>query len=139
MLFGEYRQLLDAKGRVFIPTKLREALGERFMLSRGLDKCVCVYPMDEWDNFVAKLESLPIARERMVRRYFYSGAIDTSTDSQGRVTLSAAYREFAGLNKDIVIIGNKTHLEIWDAAVWDEMQSGMTNESIIAELLTVDF
>lgn len=139
MLYGEYRQLLDAKGRVFIPTKLRESLGERFMISRGLDKCVCVYPMNEWDNFVAKLEALPVARERMVRRYFYSGAVDASTDAQGRVTLSALYRDFAGLSKDIVIIGNKTHIEIWDAANWDEMQAGMTNENVVSELLAFDF
>ena len=139
MLYGEFRQILDGKGRVFIPAKMRDALGEAFMVSRGLDRCVCIYPMDEWASFVEKLEALPIAKERMVRRFFYSGAVDGSLDTQGRVTLSPLYREFASLEKDIVVVGNKTHIEIWSASAWDNQQLLMSSEEITRELEKLDF
>ena len=70
MFYGEYRHTIDAKGRLFIPAKLREKLGEEFIFSRGLDNCVCVYPKDEWEKFTAKIEELPMAKERRVRRFF---------------------------------------------------------------------
>lgn len=139
MFYGEYRHSIDAKGRLFIPVKLREELGEKFMLSRGLDKCVAIYPMDAWNDFTERLEKLPVAKERRVRRYFYSGAYECSLDAQGRIVLSQMYREFAALDKDVIIAGNRSHLEIWDADVWDSEQQFINNEEVTKELVELDF
>ncbi len=139
MFYGEYRHTMDAKGRLFIPVKLRENLGDKFMLSRGLDKCVFIYPMDEWREFTEKLDALPLAKERRIRRYFYSGAYESVLDGQGRVILSQMHRDFAGLEKEVVVVGNRTHLEVWDARAWDNEQEFITNEEIIKELEELDF
>lgn len=139
MFYGEYRHSIDAKGRLFIPVKLREELGEKFMLSRGLDKCVAIYPMEAWNEFTERLEKLPVAKERRVRRYFYSGAYECSLDTQGRVILSQLYRDFASLDKDVVIAGNRSHLEIWDAEAWDKEQQFINNEEVTKELVELDF
>ena len=139
MFYGEYRHSLDARGRLFIPVKLRDKLGEAFELSKGLDKCVCIYPEEEWNRFTERLEALPVAKERRVRRYFYSGANECSLDPQGRIALSQMYRDFAGLDKDVVIVGNRSHLEIWDVAAWEREQQGIDNEEITSELIELDF
>ena len=139
MFYGEYRHTIDAKGRLFIPVKLREELGEKFMLSRGLDKCVCVYPMEAWNEFTERLEKLPVAKERRVRRYFYSGAYECTLDAQGRVILSQMYREFALLDKDVIIAGNRSHLEIWSASAWETEQQYIDNEEVTKELVELDF
>ncbi len=139
MFIGEYRHNIDAKGRLMLPVKLREKLGDEFIFSRGLDKCVCIYPLDEWKNFTAKIEELPVARERHVRRYFFSGACEGSPDAQGRVTLTQTHREFANLKKEVVIVGNCTHLEIWDAEEWDNEQQKVTNVDVIQDLIELGF
>ena len=139
MFYGEYRHTIDAKGRLFIPSKLREKLGEEFMLSRGFDKCVCIYPMDEWERFTQKLDDLPVAKERHVRRYFYAGAYEGSADAQGRITVSQLYRDFAGLAKDVVIVGNRTHLELWSLEAWNEEQSVINHEEVTRELIDLGF
>ena len=135
MLIGEYRHNIDAKGRLFIPAKFRERLGDEFIISRGLDKCICVYPMEEWEKFTAKLEELPVAQGRHVRRYFYAGAYEGSVDAQGRVTVSQPNREFAGIEKEVVIVGNRSHLELWSASAWDSEQALIDNEEITNELI----
>ena len=139
MFYGEYKHTIDSKGRLFVPAKLREKLGENFILSRGFDKCVCVYPEAEWERFTAKLEELPVAKERRVRRYFYANSEDGFIDGQGRVTVNKEFREFASLEKEVVIIGNRTHFEIWSAAAWAEEQSMFNNEDITNELIELGF
>lgn len=139
MFYGEYKHTIDAKGRLFIPAKLREKLGDSFILSRGFDKCVCVYPEDEWERFTAKIEELPFAKERRVRRYFYAYSEDGSIDAQGRVTVNKDFREFASLEKDVVIIGNRNHFEIWSAAAWEEEKNAFDNEDITNELIELGF
>ncbi|MBR4950681.1 MAG: division/cell wall cluster transcriptional repressor MraZ [Clostridia bacterium] len=139
MFYGEYKHTVDAKGRLFIPAKLREKLGEEFIFSRGLDNCICIYPMAEWERFTAKLEELPVAKERHVRRYFYAGAYEGSVDSQGRVTLSQNYRDIAKLEKDVVIVGNRSHLEVWSAEAWEAEQKFINNEEITNELIELGF
>ncbi len=134
MLIGEYRHNIDAKGRLFIPAKFRERLGDEFIISRGLDKCICVYPMEEWERFTAKLEELPVAKGRRIRRYFYAGAYDGSVDAQGRVTITQPNREFAGFEKEVVVVGNRTHIELWAASEWDTDQAMISNEEIAFEL-----
>ena len=139
MFYGEYRHTIDAKGRLFIPSKLREKLGDTFMFSRGFDKYVCIYPMDQWEAFSETLEQLPQASERRIRRYFYAGAYEGSADAQGRVTVSQFYRDFAGLDKDVVIVGNRTHLEIWSADDWEEEQKQINTADITDELIKLGF
>lgn len=139
MFLGEYKHTIDSKGRLFIPAKLREKLGEVFVFSRGLDNCICVYPMDEWERFTAKIDELPMAKERHVRRFFYSGAYEGNVDLQGRVSLSQQYRTLANLKKDVVIVGNRSHLEIWSAEAWEAEQTFMDNEEITQELIELGF
>lgn len=139
MFYGEYRHTIDAKGRLFIPVKLRDALGERFMLSKGLDKCICIYPAEAWNEFTERLEKLPVAKERRIRRYFYSGAYECNLDAQGRIMISPMYRDFANLEKEVVIAGNRSHLEIWSEAEWQNEQQYINSEEVTKELEELDF
>lgn len=139
MFYGEYNHTIDAKGRLFIPAKLREKLGEEFIVARVFDKCICVYPTDEWERFTEKLESLPIAKDRRVRRYYYANAAEATVDAQGRVTISQPNREYASLEKDVVIVGSRSHLEIWSADAWNKEISGIDCDKITEELVELGF
>ena len=123
MFTGTYRHAVDAKGRLFIPAKLREELGETFMVTRGLQACLRLYPMQEWEAFAAKIAALPESKAKDVRHYFFANAFDTSLDTQGRVTLPAESRRFAALEKNVVLVGDDTRLEIWDEAAWDKLDA----------------
>lgn len=139
MFFGEYRHTLDSKGRIFLPAKLRDELGERFWVCKGLGKCLQVFTDNEWNDFCAKLDTLAVAQAHSIRLYFYSGANETSLDSQGRIALSQPHREFAGLDKNCVIVGNRTHLEIWSESEWEAKQSELDSSAITAQLLSMGF
>ena len=123
MFTGTYRHAVDAKGRLFIPVRLREELGETFMVTRGLQNCLRLYPMKEWEAFAAKIAALPETRAKDVRHYFFANAFDTSVDGQGRVTLPADCRKFASLEKNVVLVGDDTRLEIWDEERWDALDA----------------
>ncbi len=123
MFTGTYRHAVDSKGRLFIPVRLREELGDTFMVTRGLQNCLRLYSMAEWEKFAAKIAALPETRAKDVRHYFFANAFDTSLDSQGRVTLPADCRRFASLEKNVVLVGDDTRLEIWDEARWDELDA----------------
>ena len=114
MLMGEFQHNLDAKGRLFMPVKLREALGTKFVLTKGLDGCLFVYDLEQWRLLEAKLNSLPMTRKgaRDFNRFFFC-------DKQGRVLLPVNLREFAGLDKNAVIVGVGNRAEIWDAERWN--------------------
>ena len=139
MFYGEYRHTIDATGRVFIPAKLREKLGAEFMLARGFEKCICIYPNDEWERFTEKLSTLPMARDMKLIRYFNSGASDTTADAQGRVTVPQSLRDFAELGKDVVIVGNRTHLEVWSAENWAKEQASITAADVESALIELGF
>ena len=123
MFTGTYRHAVDAKGRLFIPVRLREELGETFMVTRGLQNCLRLYPMKEWEAFAAKIAALPETRAKDVRHYFFANAFDTSLDGQGRVALPADCRKFASLEKNVVLVGDDTRLEIWDEERWDALDA----------------
>jgi MraZ protein len=117
---GEYNHTIDAKGRIIIPSKFREALGDNFVVTLGLDGCLFVYPNEEWMNFVAQLKSLPGSKEaRQMQRYFMAGAADCEVDKQGRILIPNKLREQAGLEKDIVFVGVLSKIEIWSKEKWD--------------------
>lgn len=120
MFTGECEHSIDAKGRIIIPAKYREELGEQFTVTPGLDGCLFVYPDPEWAAFVEKLKGLPGTREgRRLQRYFLAGAAAVAMDKQGRVLIPQKLREAAGLTKDIVFVGVITKLEIWSQENWE--------------------
>lgn len=121
MLFGEYAHNIDDKGRLIIPSKFREILGEGFVITKGLDHCLFVFSQKEWMNFHHKLGALPISDKdaRVFSRFFFSGAAECVLDRQGRITIPAPLRKYAQLDKETRIIGVANRLEIWNAASWD--------------------
>ncbi len=119
MFMGEYNHTIDAKGRIIVPSKFREALGEHFVVTLGLDGCLFVYPNEEWERFVTGLKNLPGNKEaRQLQRYFMAGAADCEVDKQGRILIPNHLREQAGLDKDIVFIGVLSKIEIWSKERW---------------------
>ena len=125
MLIGEYEHSLDAKGRLIMPAKLREDMGEKFILTTGLDGCLFGFSMSEWEKFEDKLKALPITNKnaRNFVRFFLSGATECELDKQGRFLIAGKLRDVAKLDKDVTIIGAGTRIEIWDKAKWEENNS----------------
>lgn len=120
MLLGEHKHSIDGKGRVIVPAKFRDDLGETFVVTKGLDKCLFAYPKSEWAILEAKLKQLPLTNRdaRKFVRFFFAGAVECEMDSQGRILLPTHLREFASLKKDIISIGAATRMEIWDLEAW---------------------
>lgn len=120
MFMGEYNHTIDAKGRIIIPSKFRETLGDEFVVTQGLDGCLFVYPNDEWLNFITQLKDLPGSKEaRQLQRYFMAGAATCEVDKQGRILIPTKLREQAALEKDIVFVGVLSKIEIWSKERWD--------------------
>lgn len=120
-VIGEYAHNIDDKGRLIIPAKFRGFLGDQFVVTKGLDQCLFVFPMGEWQAFEDKLKALPIADKgaRAFTRFFFASASECSLDKQGRIPIVPALRKFAGLKKAAVVVGVTSRLEIWDQEAWD--------------------
>ncbi len=118
---GEYNHTIDPKGRVIVPSKFRDALGEEFVVTKGLDGCLFVYDNKEWSAFEEKLKGLPVTNKdaRSFVRFFLAGATTVEVDKQGRILLPGVLREFAALTKDVVLIGVASRVEIWSKERWD--------------------
>jgi len=141
VFMGEFQHTIDEKGRIIIPAKFRDSLGTSFVLTRGLDNCLFVYPMEEWHALEQKLKRLPLmkADARAFSRFFFSGATECELDKQGRVNIPKNLAEYAKLEKDCVILGVTNRVEIWSKQVWDEYyQNSQQSFNEIAEKL-VDF
>jgi len=138
LFYGEYQHSVDAKGRVIIPSKFRDGLGEKFILTKGLDNCLFAYSLEEWSNLEAKLKSLPFTDKdvRAFVRFFFAGATECETDKQGRILIPQNLREYAGLEKDVYVIGVSTRVEIWDKAKWENYSSdeNMSTENIAEKM-----
>lgn len=134
LLYGGYQHNIDKKGRLAIPSKLREALGESFMICRGIygKRCLCVYSMPQWENLVEKIDKLPAAKSSVVRRFLYDGAFGVEFDSQGRILIPASLREYAELDSQAHIIGMHTNIEIWNTELWAAENEKYTPESVAA-------
>jgi MraZ protein len=134
MFMGEYQHNLDVKGRIIVPAKFRDGLGEKFVLTRGLDQCLFVYPLDEWKILEDKLKQLPLTKKdaRKFTRFFLSGASECEIDKQGRISIPQSLRTYANLTKECTIIGVSNRLEIWDDAVWQQYVS--ESEDSFAEI-----
>ena len=132
MFMGEYNHTIDAKGRLIVPSKFRELLGEEFVLTKGLDGCLSIYPMNEWKNFEKKLGTLPFndKNARAFVRFFVAGAAQCELDKQGRILVPATLREFAGLDKDVILTGNISRIEIWGKGQWSDNSSYVDMDAI---------
>lgn len=122
MFMGEYNHTVDAKGRVIVPSKFREQLGEEFVVTKGLDGCLFVYDNTEWRALEEKLHALPLtnANARKFSRFFLAGATTCEVDKQGRILLPAVLRDFAKIDKEAVLVGVGSRIEIWSREVWTQ-------------------
>lgn len=125
MFIGEYRHTLDSKNRVNMPSKFRDSLGGSFVMTKGLDNCLFVYSMDEWKNIEDKLKGLPMTNKdaRAFVRFFFAGATECEIDKQGRTLIPGNLKEFAKIDKDVVIIGVSTRIELWSLEEWNKFNS----------------
>ena len=137
---GEYKHSIDAKGRLRMPAKLRDELGERFTVTKGLDGCLAVYPEKEWEALEDRIRGLGNGEKaRRVKRYYFANAYDAQLDAQGRILIPAGLREFAGLQKDVVVIGQLDHAEIWNSEKWRIYNEAIDAESVAADVEDIDF
>lgn len=138
MLIGEYHHTIDDKGRIIIPSKFREELGSEFIVTRGLENCLFIYPSNRWNEIVNKLNAIPFTKKdaRNFMRFFLSGATAMEFDKQGRINITSVLISYADLKKDCVIIGVGDRLEIWSNDNWNNFYEGNKEDySNIAENL----
>lgn len=136
MFMSEYNHTVDAKGRLIIPSRFREILGEEFVISKGMDGCLFVYANDDWAAFEQKLTSLPMTNKeaRKFARFFLAGAAQVELDKQGRILLPAALREFAELDKDVVLVGVGSRIEIWSKEKYEAESDDVDMDDIAASM-----
>ncbi len=141
MFMGEYNHIIDAKGRLIIPARFRELLGEEFIMTRGLDGCLSVYPMDEWEAFEDETQSITTYKQKCANlhsRFFVAGATNCELDKQGRILVPQTLREFAGLEKDVVLTGNLNRIEVWSKEKWSENCNYDDMDSIAESMRDMD-
>ena len=132
MLMGEYSHSLDTKGRLIMPAKLRQDIGDKFILTKGLDGCLFAFSQTEWNNFEEKLKGLPLSDKnaRNFVRFFLSGATECEIDKQGRFLIPTNLRISANLEKDAIIIGVGTRIEIWNKETWEKCDEEISADEI---------
>ncbi len=141
MLMGEFHHNLDDKSRIVIPSTFRLELGNRFVIAKGLEKCLYIYSKTEWEKVVSKLNTLPFTKKdvRTFARAFFSGASECELDKSGRIVINSNLSTYAGIKKECVIIGASDRLEIWDKTLWDNFMNDYEDKlSDIAENLFTD-
>ncbi|ACA39031.1 MraZ protein [Lysinibacillus fusiformis] len=140
---GEYQHSVDAKGRLIVPAKFREALGEAFVVTRGLDNCLFGYPMNEWRKLEEKLKDLPMTKKdtRAFARFFFSGATEVEIDKQGRINIPATLMQHAHLVKECVVLGVSNRIEIWAKDAWEAYfsESEQSFNEIAENMIGFDF
>lgn len=132
MFMSKYNHTIDPKGRLSIPSKYREILGDEFVVSKGMDGCLFVYANETWKEFEAKLAALPLVNRqaRQLARFFLSGAQYVTVDKQGRILVPQDLRDFAGLEKDVVLSGMGSRIEVWSLEKWNEVNSQVDIDEI---------
>ncbi|MCD7844368.1 MAG: division/cell wall cluster transcriptional repressor MraZ [Oscillospiraceae bacterium] len=136
---GEYHHSLDAKGRLFIPSRLREELGPEFYVTLSMDRCLCAYSAEQWQIFSDKVNAMPYVKQRAMRP-LYAFASKCELDAQGRVLLPQNLRERVGLVKNVTVLGSNNHAEFWDSDEWDAIRDGEASpENIAAVMEALDF
>ena len=136
VFMGEFNHTIDAKGRLIIPSRFREELGQEFVMTKGLDGCLFVFPKNEWELFEEKLRDLPLTQKnaRKFVRFFVAGANLCELDKQGRILVPQTLREFAGLEKDVILAGNLSRVEVWSKEKWSENCNYDDMDSIAADM-----
>lgn len=139
MFMGEYNHTIDQKGRLIIPSKFRELLGEQFVVTRGLDGCLFLFPVNEWNDYEEKLKKLPMAdrNARSFSRFFTAGATLCEIDKQGRVLIPATLRKFAKIDKEVILAGLLNRIELWSKERYEEINT-FDNMDEIAEQLAAN-
>ncbi|MDF2945882.1 MAG: cell division/cell wall cluster transcriptional repressor MraZ [Bacillales bacterium] len=129
MFMGEFHHSIDTKGRVIVPSKFREELGETFVVTRGLDQCIFIYPMNEWNILEQKLKALSLTKKdaRAFTRFFFSGATECEVDKQGRINIATPLINYASLEKECVVIGVSNRIEIWSKSIWEHYLTQQEN------------
>ena len=142
MFLGEFQHSLDTKGRIIVPAKFREDLGEKFILTRGLDNCLFVYPKEEWALMEEKLKKLPLTKAdaRAFVRFLFSGATECELDKQGRILIPVNLRDYSNIDKDAVIIGVSNRVEIWSLENWEKfsLNAEQSFEEIAEKIVDFD-
>ena len=136
MFMSEYNHTIDTKGRLIVPSKFRDQLGDEFVVTKGMDGCLFVYANEDWSAFEQKLTSLPLINKeaRKFARFFLAGAAQVEVDKQGRILLPSNLRDFAGLEKDVVLVGVGSRIEIWSKAHWENMDADSNMADIAATM-----
>jgi len=126
MFMGKVQNSIDVKSRMIVPSKYRDELGYRCVLTKGMDKCLYIYSMQEWENFMKKLSALPTSdiNSRQFMRHFYANANECEIDKQGRIVIPQNLREYAEIEKDLVTVGVLDKIEIWSKTEWDKAENG---------------
>ncbi|MCH5324534.1 MAG: division/cell wall cluster transcriptional repressor MraZ [Eubacterium sp.] len=133
---GEYKSTLDAKGRMNIPIKLREEIGDSFVISKTIgNSCIKVYSLDEWQKLVEKIRSMPSVQTQGIQRFLFGSAFDVTADKQGRISVPAALREYAKLTADVVVVGLEGGAEIWDKSEWARFNEVTNSEELLNQAL----
>ena len=136
---GEYEHNLDAKGRLFIPARMRDELGEVFFITISMDRCLCAYSGESWQTLAERVNAMPYVKQRMVRPLF-AHAAKCELDKQGRILLPQNLRDFAGLDKNVTVVGCNNHAEFWDSDEWNKINAiETTPENIAAVMEELDF
>ncbi|MDE5891354.1 MAG: division/cell wall cluster transcriptional repressor MraZ [Acetatifactor sp.] len=136
MFMSEYNHTIDTKGRLIVPSKFRDQLGDEFVVTKGMDGCLFVYANEDWNAFEQKLTSLPLINKeaRKFARFFLAGAAQVEVDKQGRILLPSNLRDFAGLEKDVVLVGVGSRIEIWSKENWENMDADSNMDDIAATM-----
>ena len=138
MFTGEYKHTIDPKNRMFLPSAMREEMGDEVFVVKGVDTCIAVYTVDAWEIFTEKLNSLPEMKARRVKRTLMASAIKTKIDGQGRVLITQGHKAYAGLDKNVCVIGVGNHVEIWDEDKW-LAENDINSEELAETLMSLGF
>lgn len=132
MLLNTYFHSLDPKGRIILPAKMREELGNHFIITKGLgERCICIYSAEEFEALAQRLKGVRIRQNRQIYKALFAAAMEVDTDKQGRFLPSQILKDYAGINKEVAIVGQNDHAEIWDKDVWLENDVDMSEESML--------
>lgn len=127
--YGRYQHSLDQKGRIFVPVKFRDKLGQSFIAAAVLDNCICLYSFEEWDKLMANINAMPVSRARDLQRHLAANAAEVELDAQGRILLPRHLIEYGMLEREATVIGSSNHAEIWNTGRLAEWESGRTEEN----------
>jgi MraZ protein len=136
---GEYSHTLDAKGRLFMPAKLREELGEAFYLCKGLGGCLFVYSAQNWEEFEEKVNAMPITKAIKIQRNIFPTAGRCEPDTQGRILIPQKLREYAKLDKSATVVGMGNHTEIWNTEAWEAVSAEQTDDTLAESMIELGF